>query len=123
MEALVSIAGIAGLAFINKKVVERLVKWFGFLKGDLITLASVLAGWGMAWLFSINPTTAVAEFIGTPIRDLPIWASYLIAGFVIAFAAGYLADREELRFRIAQAPGESVTAAVPEAAPAQPLDY
>lgn len=120
MEALVSIAGITGLAFVNKKVVERLVKWLAFLKGDLITLASVLVGWGLAWLFSIDPTSAVAEFIGTPIRVIPIWGLYLIAGFIIAFAAGYLADREELRFRTAQAPGQSITASVPEAAP---VDY
>lgn len=120
MEALVSIVGVAGLALVNKKVVERLVKWFSFLKGDLISLASVLVGWGLAWLFSIDPTTAVAEFIGTPIRVIPLWALFLISGAIIALAAGYLADREELRFRVAQAPGESVTAAIPEAAP---VDY
>jgi hypothetical protein len=88
------------------------VKWFAFLKGDLITLASVLVGWVLAWLFAIDPTTAIATAIGKPLAvDLPDIALYLISGVVIAFAAGYLADREEARTGATVIPGEGLVVA------------
>jgi len=115
VDAFVSIVGVAALALIDKKVTERLVKWFSFLTGDLITLASVAVGTGLAWLFpGIDPIATINAAVGSPIRDLPPIVVDIILGFIIAFGAGYLADREELRFGVAQAPGESVTAAVPE---------
>jgi hypothetical protein len=110
-EALVTIVGVAGLAIVDKKITERLVKWFAFLKGDLITLASVLVGWVLAWLFAIDPTSAIATAIGKPLAvDLPEIALYLISGFVVAFAAGYLADREEARTGAIVVPGEGQVA-------------
>lgn len=115
-EALVTIVGVAGLAVVDKKVTERLVKWFSFLTGELITLAAILVGWVLAWLFAIDPTSAIATAIGKPIAvDLPEIVLYLISGVVIAFVAGYLADREEARTGATVVPGEGqvVAAAVP----------
>lgn len=115
MDAFVQIVGVTALAFLTKKVVERLVKWFSFLQGDLITLAGVAVGTGLAWLFpGIDPIATINAAVGSPIRDLPDFVVDVILGVIIAMAAGYLADREELRFGVSQAAGESVTAAVPE---------
>ena len=106
-EALLSIVGVAALGLVDKKITERLVKWFSFLKGDLITLASVLVGWVLAWLFAIDPTSAIATAVGKPIAvELPEIALYLIAGVVIAFAAGEFADRVEARTGAVVVPGE-----------------
>jgi hypothetical protein len=114
MEALVSIVGIAALAAVDKKVTERLVKWFSFLKGDLITLASIVVGFGLATLFpGINPTDAINAAVGSPIADLPDVVTDLITGFIIAFAAGYLTDREEARTGAVVVPGEGQVAATP----------
>lgn len=98
-DAIVTILGFSGLSFLLKKIVERLIKWFGFLKGDLITLAAVLVGWLLSYLFAIDPSTAIAEAVGRPlIEGIPQVALYLISGFLLAIAAGYLADREELKY-------------------------
>lgn len=93
-----AVVGVATLGALNKKIVERLVKWFTSLTGDLITLASVLVGWGLAFLFpGIDPTEAINAAVGSPLADLPFWATRLITGVLVAIAAGYLADREEAR--------------------------
>lgn len=97
-DAIVTLLGFSGLSFLLKKIVERLIKWFDFLQGDLITVAAVLVGWLLAFLFSIDPSTAIAEAVGRPLINLPDVALYLIAGFLLAIAAGYLADREELKY-------------------------
>ena len=97
-DAIVTLGWMVTLVPVLKKVTERLVNWFAFLKGDLITLASVIVGWGVAYLFSLDPSTAIAEAIGRPLIPLPQLVLYLISGVFLAIGAGYLADREELKF-------------------------
>lgn len=110
MDAFVQIVGVAALALVDKKVVERLVKWFSFLTGDLVSLAAVLVGTGLAWLFpGIDPIATINATVGSPIRDLPPFAIDLILGVIIALGAGYLSDREELKFGVSQEAGESLT--------------
>lgn len=102
-----AIAGVAALGAVDKKITERLVKWFNFLKGDLISLASVLVGWGLAFLFpAIDPTGAINAAVGSPLADLPGWALRLVAGILIAIAAGAFADREEAKTGAVVVPGE-----------------
>lgn len=102
-----AVIGVGFLGLIDKKITERLVKWFAFLKGDLISLASVLVGWGLAFLFpGIDPSDAINQAVGTPLADLPDWAIRLIAGVLIAIAAGAFADREEARLGAVVVPGE-----------------
>lgn len=133
-DAILTLVGFAGLTPVLKKTVERLVKWFSFLKGDLITGAAILVGWLLAFLFSIDPSTAIAQAVGREIIDLPQALLYLISGILLALAAGYLADREELKYgSLGGAQNEAVayeTAAdahvfgsgvVPRSAPYDPL--
>lgn len=112
-QIIAAIGGLAILVVVNKKITERLVKWFAFLQGDLITAASILVGWGLAWLFQVDPANAIAEAVGKPLRPIAeVWL-YLIAGVVMSFGAGYLTDREEIRFGAVQVPGHGVAAAQP----------
>lgn len=102
-----AIAGVAALGAVDKKITERLVKWFAFIKGDLISLASVVVGWGLAFLFpGINPADAINTAVGSPIADLPNWATRLIVGILVAIAAGAFADREEAKTGAVIVPGE-----------------
>lgn len=111
MEAIVSIVGLVALAAINKKVTERLVKWFSFLKGDWITVASIAVGTGLAWLFpGVDPIETINAAVGSPIRDLPDLVVDVILGGFIAFGAGYLTDREEARTGAVVVPGEGQVA-------------
>lgn len=106
-----TVVGVGALGLINKKITERLVKWFSFLKADLITLASVIVGWGLAFLFpAIDPTEAINAAVGSPLADLPDWATRLAAGIFIALAAGAFADREEARTGAVVVPGEGQVA-------------
>lgn len=99
-DAIVTLAWMGSLSLVLKKVVERLISWFSFLKGDLITLAAILVGWGTAYVFALDPSTAIAEAVGKPLINVPGGniTLYLISGVLLAFAAGYLADREELKY-------------------------
>lgn len=106
-----AVVGVGALGIINKKITERLVKWIVALKGDLITLASVLVGWGLAFLFpAVDPTEAINAAVGSPIANLPDWGVRLITGVFIAMAAGYLTDREEARTGAVVVPGEGQVA-------------
>lgn len=106
-----AVIGVGSLGLINKKITERLVKWFTFLQGDLISLASVLVGWGLAFLFpAIDPSEAIGTAIGSPLVDLPSWGVRLVAGILIAIAAGAFADREEARTGAVVVPGEGQVA-------------
>lgn len=111
-----AVIGVGFLGAIDKKITERLVKWLPFLKGDLIGLASVLVGWGLAFLFpGIDPSVAINTAVGTPLADLPAWALRLIAGVFIAIAAGAFADREEAKLGVIVVPGEGqVVAGTPQ---------
>lgn len=111
MEGFLSIVGVVALAAVDKKLTERFVKWFSFLKGDLITVASIVIGTGLAWLFpGIDPIETINAAVGSPIRDLPAIVVDVILGAIIAFGAGYLTDREEARTGAVVVPGEGQVA-------------
>lgn len=111
-----AVVGVSALGLVDKKLTERLVKWFTFLKGDLISLASVVVGWGLAFLFpGIDPSSAINAAVGSPLADLPSWALRLAAGILIAIAAGAFADREEARTGAVMVPGEGQVGGHPKA--------
>lgn len=98
VDAFLNLGWMITLVPVLNKITERLVKWFSFLKGDLITAAAVAIGWALSWYFSLDPSTAIAEAVGVPGKNLGDWANYLISGVLIAIAAGKMADREELKY-------------------------
>lgn len=96
MEAVDVLATIAALGVLCQKLVE----WIRSLGGDTFQLGAwtrlvaLVVGTGEAWLFDLDPTLAISQSpIGLESRPLPTWLSYLIAGGMIAAAAGYFADR------------------------------
>lgn len=97
-DAFLNLGWMITLVPVLNKITERLVSWFSFLKGDIITAVSVAVGSALAWYFSLDPSTAIAEAVGVPGKNLGDWANYLISGFLIAIAAGKMADREELKY-------------------------
>ncbi len=90
---------LAAIHFLSQplvKIVDRVKKWFGITRGDLITLVAVLLGAGLAWTLNLDPFPALNSLVpeGLILRSFPAVVGYLVAGIWMAFRAGYLNDQQ-----------------------------
>lgn len=92
MEAVGFLAAVAVLGILTQKIVER-IRTVLPVNGNWTSLAALAVGSGLAYAFGLDPSVAISDSVGVPIRDFPAVVDYVIAGGFIGSAAGYFADR------------------------------
>lgn len=93
MEAIAFLAAVVALGVVAQKVVEFVRGIFPNIDGNVTRLVALVVGSGLAYAFNLDPSAAITASIGVPIRDFPPVIDFIIGGFFIGSAAGYLADR------------------------------
>lgn len=82
---------VLAIGLVVQKFVERVRARFPRLDGELVTLASVLIGTGIAWGWDLRAASELIPALGGTVT-IPVAFDYIVTGGAIGAGAGFLAD-------------------------------